>query len=100
MPEAPGSGESSHDLPAMDDLLDDRVIAKLMEMIECTDEREYSCEETFALLDEYVDLAARNEDAAALMPLVKHHIDLCVDCKDEFQLLLQVLETDTSAPAE
>jgi hypothetical protein len=98
--ETPNLVRDSNDLPPMNKVLDDQVVSKLMQMIERTDEREYSCEETFALLDEYVDLAAKDEDVAALMPLVRRHIELCVDCEDEFQVLLHVLKPEPPAPAQ
>lgn len=63
-----------------------------MRMIDTTCEKEYSCEETFALLDEYIELSLVNKEAAALMPLVKHHIGMCTDCREEFEALLLAIE--------
>ena len=96
---APGGSVAAGNMPAVKEVLDESVIHKLMQMMENTDEQEYNCEETFALLDEYVELATKDENVAALMPLVKRHIDLCVDCRDQFQMLLGVLESDASTQA-
>lgn len=76
----------------MREVLNSNVIQKLMHMIENTREEEYSCEETYAVLDEFVELAVNKEDAAALMPLVKRHIDMCVDCRDEYEALMRTLQ--------
>ena len=65
----------------------------LMHRLETTLENAYSCDEAFALLDEYVELVANKEEAERLMPLVKNHLDLCPDCRDEFEILLHVLQT-------
>ena len=75
-----------------DYLLDDSSLPRLMNLIERTKEGEYACEETLDLLDEYVDLVARNQDAAALMPLVKGHLDHCIDCTERYDTLIRILE--------
>ena len=73
-------------------------VTMLMHILAHTEEDEYSCAETFALLDEYVETAVKNEaDAALVMPLVKHHLDVCPDCHKEFEALLRILETDYSS---
>ena len=73
------------------------VVKRLMQMIDMTCEKEYSCEETFALLDEYIELSLTNKEAAALMPLVKQHISMCPDCREEFEALLLAIG-DRSPP--
>jgi len=86
-------------LPPMGNVMDDEVVRKLMQMIGNTHETEYNCEETAALLDEYVELVARNREAAALLPLVKRHLDLCIDCQETYEALMRVLE-GVDAPGE
>jgi len=50
-----------------------------------------------ARLDEYVELEIKKEDAAHIMPLIREHLDLCSDCCDEYEALLDVVEkTDES----
>ncbi len=69
------------------------ALINLMHRLEKTMEEAYSCEEAFALLDEYVELVANDEEASKLMPLVKNHIDMCPDCRDKFEILLRILKT-------
>jgi hypothetical protein len=71
-------------------------LVDLMQRLEKTMEDAYSCEEAFALLDEYVELVADDEEARRLMPLVQNHLDMCPDCRDEFEILLHVLKTADS----
>ncbi|MCA9918069.1 MAG: zf-HC2 domain-containing protein [Anaerolineales bacterium] len=71
-------------------------LVDLMQRLEYTMENAYSCEEAFALLDEYVELVASHEEARRLMPLVQNHLDMCPDCRDEFEILLHVLKTADS----
>jgi predicted component of type VI protein secretion system len=66
-------------------------LAKLARQLEQTQETEYSCEDVFRLLDRFAESVRRGEDAAKLMPLVQHHLDLCPDCREEFEALMRVL---------
>ena len=70
----------------------DQALARLMLQIEQTKEGEYRCEETLDLLDEYAELEVSDRDAARLMPLVKGHLDHCVDCTERYESLLRILE--------
>jgi len=72
--------------------VDDEIITTLMRLVEKTNEGEYSCEETFDLLDEYVELAFAEQDVATLMPLVKKHVDHCPDCGPRYEILLDILQ--------
>lgn len=70
------------------------LVKNLMEMLDHTHEGMYSCEETFALLDEYVELIADDEKAAALMPYVKNHLEKCPDCHDVYATLLSIVQSE------
>ena len=96
----PGGGamseQTNDEFPLPDDstvIADQEVVVKLMHLIENTQENEYSCEETFDLLDEFVELVADDSDeAAAIMPLVQQHIDHCSDCHERYEILMQILQ--------
>lgn len=76
--------------PAMPDKASEKM-QKMMTMLANTEEQELTCDEVYALLDEFVELAARGEDVAALMPLVKHHLDMCPDCQEEYRVLEKIV---------
>ena len=88
--------KASEAQPAADNngggMIDEGSITVLMDLIEKTNEGEYSCAETFDLLDEYVELVADGQNAALLMPLVKKHLDHCPDCGPRFEILLDILQ--------
>lgn len=69
---------------------------KLIGMVEKTQEIELSCDEVYQLLDQYTEIIHQGENAQKLMPLVEHHIDICPDCREEFEALLRILQ---AAPA-
>ena len=65
---------------------------QLLHMLNITREDELSCGEVNDLIDQYVELKQRGENVERLMPLVKHHLDLCRECFDEYEALMAVLE--------
>jgi len=69
----------------------------LINLLLQTYEDELTCDEFFDLLDQYAEMVQRGENAVALMPLVKRHLDLCGDCKDEYEALLRVLKASKSS---
>ncbi|MCP4426876.1 MAG: zf-HC2 domain-containing protein [Chloroflexi bacterium] len=74
--------------------LTDPTIQTLMQQVETTQENQYNCEATFALLDEYVETVMSKEDAATLMPLVERHLQACPKCNEHYEALLTILQTE------
>jgi len=72
------------------------MTVRFLKMLEMTQEEELSCEEIHEMLDQFVDLKLRGVDVAEMMPLVKHHLDLCRDCIEEYEALLVALEVETT----
>ncbi len=72
------------------------TLRQLARQLQQTQEIEYACEEVLRLLDQFAEAVVRGEDAARLMPLVQHHLELCSDCREEFEALLRILR---AAPA-
>jgi len=66
---------------------------RLLVLAETASEEELSCEEVYALVDQYAECVARGEDAAALMPLVQEHLQRCAGCQEEFEALLRLMNT-------
>lgn len=72
--------------------LSDALVTRIMHRLVRTDEEEISCDEVFAIVDEYAEASQRGEDVASLKPLIRHHLELCRECDEEYQALLRVLE--------
>ena len=70
---------------------DQQMAEKVLTMLAATLEEELTCDEVFALLDQFTEMAVRGEDVGRLMPLVKHHLDLCRDCHEEYEVLQGIL---------
>lgn len=76
--------------------LNDNSLSRFMKLIEQTEEGQYGCEETLDLLDEYAELVVNHKDAETLMPLVKGHLEHCVDCTERYDALIKILESSES----
>jgi hypothetical protein len=70
------------------------MVKGLMGMVEKTQEVEIDCSQVYRLLDQYTEMVLRGEDPGELMPLVKQHLELCMDCREEYEVLLKILEAE------
>ncbi len=68
------------------------VMGGLLHIVEQTDEVELSCDEVFALLDQYVEMEQQGEDVSRLLPLVERHLERCRDCREEYEALKRVIQ--------
>jgi hypothetical protein len=70
----------------------DPVMKNLLNRLALTEEQEISCDDVHELLDQFSEMEMRGEDVAHLMPLVQRHLELCPDCREEHEALMQALE--------
>jgi len=68
------------------------MLRKMMQQLEHTQDVELTCDEVLALLDQFAEAYLRGEDVARLLPLVQHHLDMCGDCREEFEALVRILQ--------
>lgn len=68
------------------------MMQNVLTMLSNTQDVELTCDEVFAVLDQFAELAARGEDVSKLMPLVKHHLGMCPDCLDEYKVLESIVQ--------
>lgn len=64
----------------------------MLKMLVITEEQEISCDDVHKVLAEFSEKKQRGENVANLMPLVQKHLDLCPDCREEHEVLLEALE--------
>jgi hypothetical protein len=72
---------------------DKDATAMLLQTLQLTSEVELTCDEVFAVLGEYTEKAMKGEDVASVMPLVKQHLDMCPDCREEYEALERILQS-------
>jgi hypothetical protein len=81
--------------------MDHRRFTHWLKNIYETRENEISCSECFDLVSRYVELEIAGEDAAGKMPELRHHLNQCRACRDEYEALrdLRRLEDDGELPS-
>jgi hypothetical protein len=72
----------------------EQTMPQLLYAIQQTEEEEYSCDDMYQLMDQYVEMVRRGEEPASMMQLVEHHLKMCPDCRQEVEALLRMLNTD------
>ena len=65
---------------------------KMIRQLEQTQDIEYSCDDVHRVLDQFAEAVIRGEDVRKLMSLVQRHLDMCADCREEFEALLRILK--------
>lgn len=72
---------------------DHDTLHQMVRGIMTTREDEIACDECFDLLDQFAELAFQGKDPSVIMPLVQHHLEHCVECKEEYDLLMKSLRS-------
>jgi predicted anti-sigma-YlaC factor YlaD len=68
----------------------DRWIKK----IRATENEEISCSECFDLVSDYVDAELAGGEMSGTMKRVKHHLEMCKACQDEYEMLRDLVMKD------
>jgi hypothetical protein len=77
--------------------LPNEAVLGFLRILEDVREEEISCSEIYARLDEYVEREVSKKDAAQLMPLIREHLDICSECCEEYEALLNVLNENAKS---
>lgn len=72
--------------------LNNETVLAFLRLLDDAENENISCDELFVKLDQYVQREVDQKDAAHLMPVVRDHLDLCPECCEEYEALLDVLE--------
>ncbi|MCJ7825272.1 MAG: hypothetical protein MUP44_10260 [Anaerolineales bacterium] len=72
------------------------MLQQLMKMVVNTHADEIDCDGLYQVVDIYAEAIARGEDPSEILPLVKHHLEICKPCLEEYEALLRILEATPS----
>lgn len=80
--------------------LSEEKTLNFLKMLSMTETQEISCTDVYTLIDQYVEKKRRGEDVSAIMPKVKHHLDMCRDCFEEYEALMAALDFEEGIQTE
>ena len=60
-------------------------------------EEEIGCDECFEQVDRFIEMELSGLDAAQAMPLVQEHLEICGECREEYEALLMALRATGEA---
>ncbi|MDQ3005997.1 MAG: hypothetical protein M3R47_11545 [Chloroflexota bacterium] len=75
----------------------DADMQKMLRALMIMKEQETSCEDVFAVLDQFVEAVHKGENVLLFMPLVRRHLDICPACREEYETLLKTLQLQRKA---
>ena len=67
------------------------IFRMLLREIAETREVEIGCDECFEQVDRFVEMKISGLNTAQAMPLVQEHLEICGECREEFEALLLAL---------
>jgi len=73
---------------------DAESVRRIMRQLEATQTDELACDEVLRLMDECAEAAVQGQDVAALLPLFQRHVEMCADCREEYEGLLRLLRAE------
>ena len=68
------------------------AVLGFLRVLENVRAEDITCNEIYSKLDEYVENEVSKRDAARIMPLIREHLDICPECNEEFETLLNVVK--------
>jgi hypothetical protein len=73
--------------------LSSEVLKNMINSIAMTRPDEIACDECFEQLDKFAEQVLEGKPAAEAMPLVEDHLNRCMDCREEFEALLEAMKS-------
>jgi hypothetical protein len=73
------------------------IFRVLLREIAETREVEIGCDECFEQVDRFVEMKISGLNTAQAMPLVQEHLEICGECREEFEALLLALRATEEA---
>ncbi|NQS91380.1 MAG: hypothetical protein HQ574_03140 [Chloroflexi bacterium] len=72
--------------------LSSETIRKMMSSVKSTRDEELTCGHCYDELDQFIEMKLSGKNAEEAMPLVQAHLDLCADCREEYEVLLEAIQ--------
>jgi bacterioferritin-associated ferredoxin len=73
--------------------LSSETIRKMMDSVKTTRDQELTCGHCYEELDQFIEKQLAGKRAEEAMPLVQEHLDRCAGCREEYEVLLEAIQT-------
>ena len=77
--------------------LSNETLKKLVQSIISTRPEEIGCDMCIDQLAKFVEQELDGQDVAKIMPMIKHHLDSCLGCGEEYTALVDSLNSVAAA---
>ncbi len=71
--------------------LSQKSLETVLQWISHTHAEEIDCGTCWEQVDQFAELVLAGKDASEALPLVRDHLVLCAECRDEYEALLAAL---------
>ena len=68
------------------------ILKKIARAIASTRDDEIGCDDCFEFIDIFVESELQGKNPAEAMPLVEAHLNRCMNCREEFEALLEAIK--------
>jgi hypothetical protein len=68
-------------------------IKMIISSLAITQEDEADCVDCYEELDVYAEMLKDGKDPDVVMPMIKHHLEVCKCCREELEGLISALES-------
>lgn len=69
----------------------DSLFKNMLFMLASTREEELNCDQVYALLEQFSEAVLRREPLTDLMKSIEQHLNVCPDCREEYETLLAMI---------
>ena len=67
-------------------------IDALMRLVGLTNDTEIDCEECLSVVAEFAEMQLKGKSISAGLRAVEHHLSICAECREEYEILLRTLD--------
>jgi hypothetical protein len=68
------------------------LFGKMIYMLASTREEELNCAQVYALLEQFSEAVLRRDPLTDLMMSIEQHLNVCPDCREEYETLLAMMK--------
>ena len=68
------------------------TLKMILQSIVMLEDEEMGCDSCYQEVDRFIEMHLEGKDPAEAMPIVQHHLEICRDCKEEYEALMAALK--------